>query len=159
VQEITSAYDDLDKRLALYVGLGSLILVSLFNVVLDAPLQSFLLRGLLALVGFSLAGYWYGSFLKSIMKREYAEMPVAEGVERTLVNARGVEGIDAAATAAANQQVPLAEAPAAAATGSGIDLTLPEQEPMNPGLAYAARDASFAAEMAQGPQAQAPQQA
>jgi hypothetical protein len=92
VKEITSAYQDLEKRMAVFIGLGAVVFVSLFNLAMGADLTSFLVRGLLALLVFSLAGYWYGHFMAGLISREEAlPLEAAGDVHVTSTEARPVE--------------------------------------------------------------------
>lgn len=92
MKEITSAYQDLEKRMAVFIGLGAVVFVSLFNLAMGADLTSFLVRGLLALLVFSLAGYWYGHFMAGLITKDEALPLEADGdVQVTSTEARQVD--------------------------------------------------------------------
>ena len=91
MKEITSAYQDLEKRMAVFVGLGAVIFVSLFNLALGADLIAFLVRGLVALLVFSVVGYWYGSYLGNLVTKEETVPLPAGDVQVTSTEVRPVD--------------------------------------------------------------------
>jgi hypothetical protein len=128
VKEITSAYQDLEKRMAVFIGLGAVVFVSLFNLAMGADLTSFLVRGLLALLVFSMAGYWYGHFMAGLVTKEEALPLEASGdVQVTSTEARQVDLGGTASPLEAVLQPPAAEAEASPAQGQRFDRMLDDE--------------------------------
>jgi hypothetical protein len=129
VKEITSAYQDLEKRMAVFIGLGALVFVSLFNLALGADLTSFLVRGLAALLVFSLAGYWYGGFMAGLVNKEEAlPLEPGGGVQVTSTEARPVDlGGEASPVEAILQPPAPAEPEPAPAQGQRFDRVLDDE--------------------------------
>ncbi len=126
MKEITSAYQDLEKRMAVFAGLGAVVFVSLFNLALGADLTSFLVRGLVALLLFSLVGYWYGRFLTRLIVKEET-LPLPEGdVQVTTTEARPVDLGGSASPAEPFPTLPATE-PEPPAQGRRFDRVLDEE--------------------------------
>lgn len=85
MKELTSEHDDLEKRLAIFFGLGALILSALIGLMRGYSLEGILFRGVLVLI-LATAGAWlFGAWLKAALKSSApAEEPVL-GIERRSV--------------------------------------------------------------------------
>jgi hypothetical protein len=67
MREVQGSFDDFEKRLAIFLGLGAFLLTSLGCLVMGADLDTLLLRGVVAFTAFSLAGWWAaGSFYAAV---------------------------------------------------------------------------------------------
>ncbi len=124
MKEITSSYEGVEKRFGIALGLAALVFSSLACLVSGAGLESFLVRGLLALGLFSILGWWYGGFLRRLFEKGAGAEPAAD--PNVTVTSHDVQPIP-------DFQAP-AEPPAAQAAGAGeapraVDFTLPEFSP------------------------------
>lgn len=77
MREVQGSFDDMEKRLAIFLGLGAFLLTSLGCLIMGADFETLLLRGVLAFTVFSLAGWWYASTFYALVK---AKMPSAQAV-------------------------------------------------------------------------------
>jgi hypothetical protein len=130
VKEITSAYQDLEKRMAVFAGLGAVVFVSLFNLAFGADLVTFLVRGLIALLVFSLVGYWYGRYMTGlVVKEESLPLPPESGVQVTSTEARPVDLSEASSAVDPILQQPATPAaePEPPAQGQHFDRVLDEE--------------------------------
>src|SRR3954471_23025083 len=73
MREVQGQFDDLDKRLAIFLGLGAFLLTSLGCLLMGADMETLLLRGVLAFAVFSLSGWGYARTFQGMFK---AELPV-----------------------------------------------------------------------------------
>lgn len=123
MKEITSAYDDVEKRLAIFLGLGAMIFSSLYLFTQGADLYTYLVRGVLALVIFTAVGWAFGHWLKGVLDKQREDDQQASiratdtNLNQDSVLAGDVEG-------AANAVIP-----AEHSAGKTVDFTLPELEP------------------------------
>jgi hypothetical protein len=75
MREVQGSFDDFEKRLAIFLGLGAFLLTSLGCLVMGADFDTLLLRGVVAFTVFSLAGWWAaGSFYAAVK----AKLPDAQ---------------------------------------------------------------------------------
>ena len=84
MKEQISDHDDLEKRLAIFFGLGAFILSSLVGLLRGYTLEGFLIQGLLVLVIACLAGYLFGAWLRGALRSIEPEESPASNVERRL---------------------------------------------------------------------------
>jgi hypothetical protein len=84
VKELTSAYEDIEKRMGIYTGLGAFLFSSLICLLTNAELESYLVRGVLALLVFGLAGWWYGSLLRRLLTPPEEASPKGEDTTITM---------------------------------------------------------------------------
>jgi hypothetical protein len=82
MKELTSNHDDMDKRLAIFFGLGALIM---------STLVGFLLQGVVVLVLAILGGYLFGLWLRNALDSTRPEEELPEGTVRTSRNAESLE--------------------------------------------------------------------
>jgi hypothetical protein len=92
MREITSSYDDLERRMAVYLGLGALLFTSFYLFTRGADLWTYLIRGVLALALFSTAGWAYGHWLRGLYEKNSSEEELPENVERRTRDAHAPEG-------------------------------------------------------------------
>jgi hypothetical protein len=92
MKELTSSYDDLEKRLAVFAGLAALVFCSLYLFTQGADLWTYLVRGVLALALFSAGGWAYGHWLRSTMEGFEKEEELPSNVERRTREPQAVEG-------------------------------------------------------------------
>lgn len=128
MKEITSAYDDIEKRMAIFLGLGAMIFSSLYLFTQGADIYTYLVRGVLALILFSVVGWAYGHWLKNVIRKQLdeeqrppftqAEMTSNSEMSQGKVTIQANDGADAVI-------------PAEHSSGRAVDFTLPELEPFN----------------------------
>src|SRR4051812_33020654 len=92
MQELTSSYDDLEKRMAIYLGLGAMLFTSLYLFTTGADLWTYLIRGVLALSAFTIVGWNYGRWLRDLYRRHSSDEQLPENTERQSRDAHNVEG-------------------------------------------------------------------
>lgn len=92
MQELTSSYDDLEKRMAIYLGLGAMIFTSLYLFTQGADIWTYLIRGVLALTVFTVAGWAYGYWLRELFRKNSGEDELPDNVERQSRDAQALEG-------------------------------------------------------------------
>jgi hypothetical protein len=143
LKELTSAYDDVEKRMAIFLGLGALIFCSLYLYIQGADLDSYLIRGVLALTVFTVAGWGYGHWLRKLIRKQETEEELPENVERQHRDAKALEGKVVNTSSMGESVIPLEQT-----AGHVVDFTLPELEPFVPLAAPASPAAPSAAKAA-----------
>jgi len=134
MQELTSSYDDIEKRMAIYLGLGALLFTSLYLFTQGAGMWDYLIRGVLALALFSVAGWAYGHWLRGLFRKNAAEEELPGNTERQSRDAHALEG-----RVITHAEMPDAVIPAEEAGPKVADFTMPDFEaPMIPTKAQAA---------------------
>ncbi len=89
MREIYSSYDDLERRIAIYLGLGAFVATSFYLYTRGADLFSLLIRGTLALGLFTGVGWVYGHYLAGLLRKQAeSERAAQDAEERT----RAAEG-------------------------------------------------------------------
>lgn len=91
MKELTSNHDDIDKRLAIFFGLGAFLLSSLVGLLRGYTLEGFLLQGVVVLTLAVVAGYVFGVWLRGALNATKAEEELPEGTERMVRNADTLE--------------------------------------------------------------------
>ncbi len=91
MKELTSHYDDLEKRLAIFFGLGALVLSALVGLMRGIGLMGILLNGVLALGLATLAAWIFGAWLKGVLRAGKPSEETAPGVERRSVTPATLE--------------------------------------------------------------------
>lgn len=91
MKELTSYHDDLEKRLAIFFGLGALILSALIGLMRQYSLEGILVRSVLALTVATLGAWAFGVWLKSALKATAPEEEPRLGVERRSVAPASLE--------------------------------------------------------------------
>lgn len=130
MKEMISTHDDLDKRLAIFFGLGAFIMSALVGIVRNYTLEGFLLQGVVVLTIASLSGYAFGVWLRAVLRSVNPEEKLPSNVERRSTNpatlSEGtvmVPGPDSDAVIA-DESLDAMDAP-----GSVVNFTLPELNP------------------------------
>ena len=92
MQELTSSFDDVDKRLAIFVGLGAFLLSSLLCFIQGASFETYLIQGSVVALVFMLVGYAYGHWLRGLVEEHTPTETVdEESVEFRTVDAEHAE--------------------------------------------------------------------
>jgi hypothetical protein len=89
----TSAYDDLEKRMGIFMGLAAFVFSSLACLLMGEDLITFLVRGFLAGLIFTLLGWGYGRYLRRLVKNIAAKEEAdarSSGFEMTQTDAETV---------------------------------------------------------------------
>jgi hypothetical protein len=124
LKEITSSYDDIEKRMAIFLGLGAMVFSSLYLCTQGADLYTYLVRGVLAMVLFTVVGWAYGHWLKSVIRKQIEDEQLQAATPQS----------DASGSNQSNSMLhagegPEAVIPAEHSAGKTVDFTLPELEP------------------------------
>ena len=150
MKEMISSHDDMDKRLAIFFGLGAFIMSALVGIVRNYTLEGFLLQGVVVLTLASLGGFAFGTWLRSALRSVSPQEQLPSNVERRSTNpanlAEGtvmVPGVDSESV--------IADEPldAVGPAGSVVNFTLPELSPTDllelppPGMASAPAPATL----------------
>jgi hypothetical protein len=118
VRELTSAYEDLEKRLGIFTGLGAFLFSSLVCQLTGAELETYVIRGVLAMLVFGLGGWWYGNLLRRLVAA--AEEKAAMNPDTTITShdVKSIPGLD----------LPLAQESAGAEESGmqAVDYSFPE---------------------------------
>ena len=129
MKEMTSNHDDLEKRLAIFAGLGGLLFSTLVGLIQGYTLEAFLLQGVVVLVLFSLLAYGFGVWLRDALKKSEPVEELADNVERRRSNAEDLE-VGSVVMPGEMQEAVIAEDPASP-SGQVVNYTLPELSPMD----------------------------
>lgn len=127
MKEQTSSFDDVEKRLAVFAGLGAFLLNSLVCLWQGSELETYLIRGTLVLTLVTLAAWIYGGWLRKAVLR-FSENEDTGGAEIRVTDAPQLEKLVDMPGAGATV------IPAEAGTGRSVDFTLPEFEPVAPSI-------------------------
>jgi hypothetical protein len=123
MQEITSSYDDLEKRMAIYLGLGALLLTSLYLFTQGADLWTYLIRGVLALTCTTVVGWFYGHWLRELFRQHSEEEELPENVHRQTRDPQSLEG-----RLVTHDEMPDVVIPAEVANSRVAEFTMPDFE-------------------------------
>lgn len=91
MKEMTSNHDDIDKRLAIFFGLGAFLMSALVGLIRGYTLEGFLMQGVVVLVLAILAGYAFGWWLRGALTATTPNEELPEGTERHTRNAETLE--------------------------------------------------------------------
>jgi hypothetical protein len=127
MKEMTSFYDDTEKRMGVFFGLGAFLLSSLFAFFQGLTPEMILLRGVAVLIVFSLLGWGFGAWLKRTIAATAPQEELPSNVER---RSRNAESLDEGSLVIL-PGTPETEVMEAPATGSVVNFTLPEFTPMD----------------------------
>lgn len=130
MKEMTSNHDDIEKRLAIFAGLGGLLCSTLVGLIQGYPLEAFLLQGVVVLTVFSLVAYVFGSWLRTTLKATQPQEELPDNVERRNNNAEDLEAGSVVMPGPLEEAV-IAEDPASP-SGQVVNYTLPEFSPADP---------------------------
>ncbi len=123
MKELTSNFDDIEKRLAVFMGLGAFLLNSLVCLWQGADLETYLVRGILVIALVTLASWFYGTWMRRVF------LSFSGDAEPSDAEIRGAD-------AQKNDRLvdmPMGTStvlPAESVSGRSIDFTLPEFEPV-----------------------------
>lgn len=127
MKEMTSNHDDVEKRLAIFFGLGAFLMSALVGLLRGYTLEGFLLQGIVVMIIASLAAYGFGVWLKSVLKKGEDEDTPPANVERRSTNAEDLEKGSVVTPAQMGETV-INEDPASP-SGQVVNYTLPELVP------------------------------
>lgn len=127
MKEMTSNHDDIEKRLAIFAGLGGLLCSTLVGLIQGYPLEAFLLQGVVVLTLFSLVAYVFGSWLRTTLKATQPQEVLPENVERRNNNAEDLEA-GSVVLPGPQEEAVITEDPASP-SGQVVSYTLPEFSP------------------------------
>jgi hypothetical protein len=91
MKELTSNHDDLDKRLAIFFGVGAFLVSSLVGLIRGYSFEGFLLQGIVVLTLATLAAYAFGYWLRQTLAATKPEEELPEGIERRAHNKESLE--------------------------------------------------------------------
>ncbi len=91
MKELTSHHDDMDKRLAIFFGLGAFLMSALVGLIRGYTLEGFLMQGVVVLVVAILAGYGFGFWLRQALEKSKPAEELPENTERRRHNAETLE--------------------------------------------------------------------
>jgi hypothetical protein len=147
MKELTSNHDDMDKRLAIFFGLGAFLMSSLVGLLRGYTLEGFLLQGVVVLVLASLLGYGYGIWVRQALLETTPEDALPGNVERRRNNADTLdEGSVVMPMSGSNIDLVVDEEPGQA-EGQVRPYTMEEFTPQAPVAAAAAAPAAPADEL------------
>jgi membrane protein implicated in regulation of membrane protease activity len=128
MKELTSNHDDMDKRLAIFFGLGAFLMSALVGLIRGYTLEGFLLQGVVVLVLAILAGYAFGYWLRRALA---ATTPAEELPENTERRARNAETLEEGSLVIPGQgaETVVAEEPGSP-SGQVVNFSFPELDPM-----------------------------
>jgi hypothetical protein len=127
MKELTSQHDDMDKRLAIFFGLGAFLMSSMVGLIRGYSLEGFLLQGIVVLVLSVVAGYAFGSWLRQAIKASTPTEELPEGIERRSHNKESLEEGSLVIPTQAVETV-IAEEPSAP-LGQAVNYSFPELPP------------------------------
>lgn len=127
MKELTSNHDDMDKRLAIFFGLGAFLMSALVGLIRGYTLEGFLLQGVVVLVLAILAGYAFGYWLRQALA---ATTPAEELPENTERRARNAESLEEGSLVIPGQgaETVVAEEPGSP-SGQVVNFSFPELDP------------------------------
>jgi hypothetical protein len=129
MKEMTSFHDDTEKRMGVFFGLGAFLLSSLFAFFQGLTPEGFLLRGVAVLIVFSLLGWGFGAWLKKTLAATAPKEELPSNVERRSRNAESLDD-GSVVVMPGLKETEVMEEPRAD-TGSVVNFTLPELDPMD----------------------------
>lgn len=91
MKEMISNHDDMDKRLAIFFGLGAFLMSAMVGLIRGYTLEGFLMQGIVVLVLAILVGYAFGSWLRHALASSAPVEELPENTERRNRNAETLE--------------------------------------------------------------------
>ena len=125
MKELTSYYDDIEKRLAIFFGLGALVLSALYNLLNGAALENFVVSGVLVGALAILGGWFYGGYLRRSIEAALPKDELPNNVELRSQNAQDLHAASSPLPAASETIIPDERS-----TGKVVDFTMPEFSPL-----------------------------
>jgi membrane protein implicated in regulation of membrane protease activity len=133
MQEMTSNHDDIEKRLAIFAGLGGFLCSTLVGLIQGYTLEAFLLQGVVVLTLCSLVAYIFGAWLRAALKATAPQEQTPENMERRQTNAEDLEMGTVVMPNQMNEAVISEDTDPP--TGQVVNYTLPELSPVEPASA------------------------
>ena len=93
MKEIVSGHDDLEKRMAIFIGLGAFVFSSLYLFIQGADLLTYVIRGVIIGCFAAVIGWFYGSYFSRLVKRQQAEERGEVDFELRATDAENLEGM------------------------------------------------------------------
>lgn len=127
MKELTSNHDDMDKRLAIFFGLGAFLMSALVGLIRGYTLEGFLMQGVVVLILAILAGYAYGYWLRQALA---ASAPVEELPDNTERRSRNADTLEQGSLVLPGQGIEtvVAEEPGSP-SGQMVNFSFPELSP------------------------------
>lgn len=69
MKELTSSFDDVEKRFAIFLGLGAFLLNALVCLISNASLETYLIQGGVLAILFGVVGYFFSHWLGGMVKQ------------------------------------------------------------------------------------------
>lgn len=91
MKELTSRHDDMEKRLAIFFGLGAFLVSSLVGLIRGYTLEGFLLQGVVVLTLGILGAYAFGAWLRRALESTRPAEELPAGTERRAHDAETLE--------------------------------------------------------------------
>jgi hypothetical protein len=132
MKELTSNHDDMDKRLAIFFGLGAFLMSSLVGLLRGYTLEGFLLQGIVVLVLASLLGYGYGLWLRQALLSSTPDEVLPDNVERRRNNAESLDDGSVVVPMSGNNVDMVVDEEPGQSSGVVSDYTMEEFAPMAP---------------------------
>lgn len=139
MKELTSFNDDIDKRIAIFFGLGALLMSTLVGLLRGYTLEGFLLQGVVVLVLAIVGGWIFGFWLRQTLAATQPKEELPQGTERTSRNAESLEEGSLVIPSQSAETI-VAEDPGSP-SGQVVNFSFPELAPP-----FAASEASVAPE-------------
>lgn len=130
MKELTSNHDDMDKRLAIFFGLGAFLMSSLVGLLRGYTLEGFLLQGVVVLLLASLLGYGYGLWLRQALENTRPAEELPEGMERRRSNADTLDEGSVVVPMSGPMVDTVVDEDPNSPSGHVVNYTLPEFSPM-----------------------------
>ncbi|HTB22116.1 MAG TPA: hypothetical protein VK914_05380 [bacterium] len=128
MKEMTSTHDDIEKRLAVFLGLGAFILSALEGMVRGYSLEGMLLQGVIVLTVTTACAWLFGAWLRAALRSSAPGEELPSNVERRSTNQYSLS--DGAVVVPDHLAEPVvSEEVHQPLTGTVVNYTLPELNP------------------------------
>lgn len=127
MKELTSNHDDLDKRLAIFFGLGAFIMSALVGLIRGYTLEGFLLQGIVVLIVATLGGWLFGVWLRAALLASKPKEELPSNVERRSSSPASLD--ESSVVVPPLPEAVISEESHEPLTGSIVNYTLPELNP------------------------------
>lgn len=91
MKEMISNHDDMDKRLAIFFGLGAFLMSAMVGLIRGYTLEGFLMQGIVVLLLAILVGYAFGTWLRHALISSTPAEELPQNTERRQRNAETLE--------------------------------------------------------------------
>ena len=92
MKELTSSFDDLEKRMAIFAGLGAFLFTAFFLSLEGVDLITLLIRCSLALAAFTAAGWAWGHYTMRLLRKHADDEELPDNVVRESRDTAAVQG-------------------------------------------------------------------